>query len=372
MKINTITCHNVYNYGASLQAYALQQYLIDLGHEVQVINYAPQYLSFHFKLSTYISKDEYTYKPSLKYPHIKYLYVLYRYLLSLKNINRKRSFDRFTKKHLRLTRRYKNNELLKKGYPQADIYIAGSDQIWNSKYMENGKDPAFYLNFVKKGMKLSYAASFGAEGIDEEYRTVLSHWLSSFDAISVREACGQTILKTFDIESTVVCDPVFLLSKKEWEAICKKNMYKDYVLIYNIGPINSKILKDAQIIADKNKLKIISIKDAYTINQADINIEDAGPCEFISLINNATYILSNSFHATAFSIIFNKQFYTYTFNNIKNSSRMLYLLNIFGLEDHFEADIAQNRVICYSQVTLLLQKYVCKSKEWLKSKLTDR
>lgn len=373
MKIKTITCHNVYNYGASLQAYALQHFLESKGYEVEIINYMPDYLSFHYRISSYISSDEYRYKPSLKYWPIKMIYILYRYILSINGLSRKKSFDIFTKSYLNLTKKYSSFEQLSKCPPLADLYIAGSDQIWNSKFMENGKDPAFYLNFVKSRKKISYAASFGANDIDSGCCKEIIEWLSNLDSISVREKNGSDIINKYGITSDVVCDPVFLLNTGSWSKICKSLIREKYILIYNIGPINTKLVATAEKLSKVLGLTIVSIKDTYRVDKAAIYIDDAGPCEFISLIKGAEFVLSNSFHATAFSIIFQKQFYTFIFNNINSSSRMLNLLNIMNLENRFDPNIEDSiEVIDYKSVEENLKKYKENSENWLLKNLTNK
>lgn len=341
MKIKTITCHDVYNYGASLQALALQSFLEFLGHEVKIINYKPNYLSFHYRLSTYIPNDLYRYKPSLKYGIVRFCFIIYRFFLSFGSIKRKRSFDKFTRSYLHLTKKYKNYDVLSKLELNniVDIYIAGSDQIWNSLYMENGKDPAFYLTFLPSNVKkIAYAASFGSTSIHPNFKDIVSDWLLGFNAISVREESGLSILKQLNIDSDVVCDPVFLLGKEQWIKYCKHLPQHDYILIYNVGYINYQMVEMAKLLSRKFDLKVYSILDKYLIDEIDDNIINAGPIEFISYINNANYVVTNSFHATAFSMIFNKQFYTYTFTDKSNSSRMTHLLNTIGLMDRYEVD----------------------------------
>ena len=155
MQICTITCHDVYNAGASLQAYALQAYLKSLGHDVKIIDYKPDYLSRHYRLDIVGN-------PKYDKPILRQAYLLAKLPGRLRMLPRKRAFDSFTAKYLDLTRRYASNAELKADPPEADIYFAGSDQIWNPLF-SNGKDPAFYLDFVRRGIRAAYAASFAVE-----------------------------------------------------------------------------------------------------------------------------------------------------------------------------------------------------------------
>ena len=137
MKIKTITCHDVYNHGASLQAFALQHYLQSIGHDVEIIHYKPPYLSGHYDLWK-VSNSRYD------KPIIRLLYLMVKLPGRLKSLKRKRAFDAFTSQFLRLTRRYDTIEALRNDPPHADVYIAGSDQIWNTAF-RNRLEPAFYV-----------------------------------------------------------------------------------------------------------------------------------------------------------------------------------------------------------------------------------
>ena len=163
MIIKTITCHDVYNYGATLQAFALMKYLDNLGHEVEIIDYKPDYLDKRYKLFT-VSPQ---YKRNI---FLAFIYLLLKIPIRYLNRSRKYAFDRFTRSYLKITpQRYKCYAELKENPPYADIYFAGSDQIWNTLYA-NGKDPAFYLDFTpKNSTKASYAASFGTDKIVGNY-----------------------------------------------------------------------------------------------------------------------------------------------------------------------------------------------------------
>lgn len=144
MKIATITCHNVYNYGASLQAYALQRYLSQAGHDVQIIDYKPYYLNSRYNWR-HIPAESRLY-PYKDYIGTQCIYFLLKNRKIYKTIGRKRKFDDFRQKFLTLTdNTYTSAEELRATPPQADLYIAGSDQIWNTA-CENGKDAAFYLD----------------------------------------------------------------------------------------------------------------------------------------------------------------------------------------------------------------------------------
>lgn len=360
MKIKTITCHDVYNVGASLQAYALMAYLCDLGHDIEIIDYKPKYLSAHYKICA-VNNERYKRNIILRL-----VYILAKLPSRLMLLKRKRVFDRFKVDYLRITKkRYVSNEEMKNDLPEADIYFAGSDQIWNTVF-SNGKDPAFYLDFVPDAkIKASYAASFATETISNELKEIVSKRLKRLDAISVRESSGLDILKDCGIENGVqVLDPVFLLDKVYWERMCVDIPSKDeYLLVYDFD--NNDIIRElAKKTADNHKLKIFSV---FKSDYADKEIRNIGPLEFISYIKNAKFIISNSLHATAFSIIFEKEFFVINREESINT-RMRDLLLLLSIRDR----IISNRAIVerilpinYKTVNSILKELVGESKKYI-------
>lgn len=299
MKICTITCHDVYNVGASLQAYALQTYLRSLGHDVKIIDYKPDYLSGHYRLDAVGN-------PKYDKPFLRQAYLLAKLPGRLRVLPRKRVFDEFTAEYLDLTKRYSSYEELAADPPRADVYFAGSDQIWNPLF-PNGKDPAFYLDFVKSGLCASYAASFASDAFPAELRDTVSRYLQRFGYISVRESSGVSVLESLGISGAeTVLDPVFLLDKAEWNslAVDPKKTSEPYLLVYDFD--NSPVVRGlAEKIAHERRLKIYSIFD---VPYAERSFALCGPREFLGLVRQASFVLSNSFHATAFSVIFGKEF----------------------------------------------------------------
>ena len=330
MKLCTITCHDVYNVGASLQAYALQTYLKSLGHDVKIIDYKPDYLSNHYRLDLVST-------PKYDMPVLKQAYLLAKLPGRLRMLPRKRAFDRFTAQYLDLTRRYASNEDLKRDPPEADVYFAGSDQIWNPLF-PNGKDPAFYLDFVRRGVRASYAASFAADAFPPELREATARYLARFDHISVREQSGLSVLHTLGIaRASVVLDPVFLLARTQWEAMAKQpeKCKAPYLLVYDFD--NSASIRDlAEKLAAAHGWKIYSIFD---LPYAARCFPLCGPEGFLGLIRGASFVLSNSFHATAFSVIFEKEFAVVERTENINT-RMRDLTALLGLSDHMAAQNA--------------------------------
>lgn len=340
MKIKTITCHDVYNYGASLQAYALQEYLISQGHDVEIIDYKPDYMRIHYNFWFIHEKSRY-YSLAKKSWFIHFMLCCYFAPKKYSTYGRKKKFDKFTQQYLHITKRYNSYTVLKSISPVADIYIAGSDQIWNCS-LPNGNDAAYFLQFGKKEVKrIAYAASFGIPEIPEENSKQMKVWLDKFDAISVREKTGLDILNKIGVSGIEVVDPVYLLTKEQW---CKfageKKVYDNkYILIYDLTIKDYRLKEEAQRLSQIFGYKIISIDGMHKCPYAQKNISDAGPQEFVNLINNAEYIITNSFHATSFSIILNRPFVTYYKNS--NISRIADLLKNTNLVQHLNPSKAK-------------------------------
>lgn len=331
MKIKTITCHDVYNVGASLQAYALAAYLRQLGHDVEIIDYKPDYLSNHYSLRGIGN-------PRYDRPVLRELYLLAKFpgRLKAKYGKRKKEFDAFTREMLPTTDlRYTSNEDLKKNPPDADVYFAGSDQIWNV-FFQNGRDPAFYLDFVPKNkVKASYAASFATESVPEEWKEKIKKWLSGLDHISVREHSGVEIVKDMGfLDASLVLDPVFLLDAQAWLKVAKRlPLNEPYLLVYDFDR-NPDMQKYVKRIAEKNHWKIYSVLNC---DYADRCFSQEGPSAFLTLIHNAKFVVSNSFHATAFSLIFHKQFVVFN-RNEKINTRMRDLAQLAGIQERLITD----------------------------------
>lgn len=363
MKIKTITCHDVYNVGASLQAYALATYLKSLGHDVEIVDYKPEYL-IHYKLTGIAN-------PKYDKPILKELYTLAKFpgRLKARFSKRKRKFDFFTKKYLPVTsEKYSSNEELKINPPEAEIYFAGSDQIWNTLF-QNGKDPAFYLDFApEKSVKASYAASFATEDIVEEWKPQVKKWLSDLDYISVREKNGVSIINKLGLKNAIqVLDPVFLLDKDKWiEIETRLEINEPYILLYDFD-CNEIIGKYTRKIASEHGWKVYSVlKNPY----CDRDFEQEGPTEFLWLIDHSEFVVSNSFHATAFSVIFEKQFKVFARKEAINA-RMSELVKSLDLEDRMlneeNYQQMQSEPIEYNKVKTLLEKKIVESQNYIRA-----
>lgn len=369
MLINTITCHHAYNYGATLQAYALQQYLEQQGNEVTIIRFEPPYYSFYdWRV---LDKGSRPYNLAKKIPVLTPLLRLRKFFLTRRVIGRKYAFDSFDKEYLHLSQTvYHSSAEIKSEPPVAELYIAGSDQIWNTNMM-NGSEGAYYLDFgARETIRASYAASFGVSEIKPELKRFVKDKLSKLNFISVREKTALSILEDLGITTGVcVLDPVFLLNREKWCEIAskakKQNLPDNYILLYDLKS-EKDIVSFVQNYSFMHNLPIVSINDTYVSKYADYNVNDAGPAEFINLILNASVVIANSFHATAFSLILNKEFYVFPLSKYNNSSRMIDLLSEFGCVERFNPIGISSCKLDYNEINKRIVKAVCESNQYLK------
>lgn len=366
MKIRTITCHHVYNHGAYLQAYALIEYLRSLGHDAKIIDYRPSYLTGHFNL---ISTPENYKKRWLSIP-----YNIAKLPVRLMALPRKWTFDKFSAKYLTVdTPTYRSVEDLRSNPPQADVYIAGSDQIWNTEF-KNGRDAAFYLDFGKPELRrLSYAASFATDKVVSEYVDFVSRELRNFDAISVREESGVAIVEGYGLKAAHVVDPVFLLDVESWSNLASNDgMGDNYILVYDfMGDVAIRTV--VQTLAKAYGAKIYSI-GPYKMKYTDKDYINYDPTTFVSLIKHARCVVSNSFHASAFSLIFQKNFFVVNRADGLNI-RMQNLLSHYGIANRLVNKDATERnltaSIDYSRVATILKHDIERSKFFLKGALEN-
>lgn len=343
-KIGVITILNVNNYGAELQAFALIKKLNDLGYDAEIINY------LFYKNPKFIKtkKSKPIVRLGIKKAFKELFYPIINKVLSARNIkkrnNREIKFLRFHKRFTKLSKTYNSiNSLYDDQSMDYDVYIAGSDQIWNP-FTYTNLEPYFLMFAPKNVKKISYASSFGVDEIPTKYENIYKRMLSNLDNISVREDTGTTIVEKITGEKiNWVLDPTLLLTKNEWLDYSKKpDISEPYLLLYVLN--DSKYIQNlSDKISKKLGLKIIRIcKEAVSEDKRDhiLNITDAGPQEFLGWFLNADYILTTSFHGTCFSINFNIPFKSIFYINKKNNSRQLSILKEFDLTDQilFEGD----------------------------------
>lgn len=355
MIVRTITCSNSDNYGARLQALALATCLREAGHDAQVLDYRPAYLRAR--------RSVWPARLSLR----EYASALRHYRLFRDGVRRHAMFEAFSQRHMPLTARtYNNITELRAHVTEADALIAGSDQIWNPT-MLNGSDASFYLDFGPESAKrISYAASFGVAELSEDDMHALRKRLQRFDAVSVREPSGAAIVeKASGKPAFVAVDPVFLQGRDYWDRLARPADEKPgYVLVYDF--LDSRNVRTAALTAARALGCRVAGVGPRRLRYAHSNHLMASPEQFVGLIRGARCVVSNSFHATAFAMIFERDFIVADREDGLNE-RMHALLARYGLERRIAgrcADVAAEP-IDYSAVRPLLEADIQASRRFL-------
>ena len=364
MIIRLMTFHTPKNYGAVLQAYALQTYLKKKCDNVKFIDYNTETLRGYYPL---VQKPK-----SIKGVAVTGLSLLY---LPAK-IKKYKKFDNFVSNNLDLTEQYESTETLYKNPPKCDLMITGSDQVFNPNRILPERQ-AFYLDFANKHTTIaSYAASFGVSSISKETQAEIAKYLKRFHYLSVRETDGIEIIRQLTGQEAIeVVDPTFLLNKEEWQAIgvLHRNLPSKYFLYYKIlstlngdrvvEELSQKLGYDLVVITDKVPSKV----------KAKYVIRDVGPSQFIHLYANASFVATDAFHGTAFSIIFKKQF-VFCDENQNTKQRSANLLRQLNLQDRMlpnDVDTIVSTKIDYDAVDSILKGKVELSKKYLNALLNN-
>lgn len=350
-KVQLVTLHSQNNnFGSILQAYALYSYTSQLGYDVEVLNYRPYY-----------SNGSVDVKARIKKIIVNTIFLPYYILRSTR-------FNSFIKQE-KQTKRFTSYEELEKNHPQADIYMIGSDQVWNTSFL-CGKDPTYYLKYTDSTKKMSYAASMGRTVNSQEEINRIVELTKDFRFISLREEKSAVQLQQLGREDAkYVLDPVFLLSYSDYKKLHVDNTQhdNDYILAYVIHKDDfiSKVIDE---IAKKTGKKVIQVGGFASKCNYDSFPRSAGPREFLTLVENASFIVTSSFHGTAFAHIYQKQFAIVMPGS--NTLRIENILETAGTSNRvvkeigdIEKIISQN--IDYDKVNLKLNKKIEESREYL-------
>lgn len=360
-KIGVITVHKNVNYGANLQAFASCKYLNKLGYDCALIDYT---LPSHEKSTHLFSwlKQSWDGEPNKSFSRKIKLAAALAFSMPWKQ-RRLKAFADFRKKYIKMTSYCKDAQDIVN--LNLDTVICGSDQIWNPTIMD-GIVPAYFsgIDGVKK--KISYAASIGKDKLETADEQELKKLVLDLDYCSVREEqTAEYVTSLTGREVEAVCDPVFLLEKADYEAVAKKRLFKkEYILLYSVVH-NDKLTQIAKEYADRKGIELIEICSAIDKGAKHKQIVDFGPSEFLSAFQHATTVFTNSFHGTAFSLIFEKDFYIV--DNKAGGSRIVNLLKKTGLTSRLVSESLQEdfATIDYVESNRLLQEYVRHSKAFL-------
>lgn len=362
MKIGILTFHCAHNYGAVLQAYATQEFIRNLGHQAYVINYRPRYLIDTYKIikkQNFISDTAFkTIKRSTG-----------EILTIGKRIYRYCGFNHFIKSKLFLLQ-LDNNQIP----TDLDVYILGSDQIWNPK-ITFGFDGTFFGDFVKdKSSKvIAYAASMEAIDLTKESEEYLKKKINALSAISVRESELLKLLQPISNKRIeLVLDPTLLIERTLFDKITKTpKLRKKYVLVYQVRH-SEETLRIANEIASQLGCVVVQLVAFLDRRNIKYRYQCTSPNEFIGWHKNAECIVTTSFHSSAFSIIYNKPFYTIKLNDGADS-RLSSLLSSLCLDSRFinSSDHPEFCNIDYSVPNRKLEKLRAHSSNFLRSSISN-
>lgn len=332
MRIGIITFHAAHNYGAVLQTYATRKFLSRHGYEdVKVVDYRPDFLVGGYRIFTCLNEPTLLRK-------LKGLATTLLLSFPLRYLRVKR-FNRFIGKYLSLSARLAEGKCPKEVY---DVFITGSDQIWNPGITGSFDDVYFasFPSFWKNNPhKIAYAASMGLDTLSDGQKEYLADRLRTYTAIGVREKVAQELLQPLtDKNVSVVVDPTLLLSREEWDELCESPKVKQkYVLVYQVcRDVNT--LRIARGIARQIGAKVIEISSFVEgIGVLSKKKQCVKPEMFLGYIREAACVVTTSFHGTVFSILYGRPFYAVDIVGMKggSNSRLCTLLSTLCLEDRY-------------------------------------
>lgn len=346
--IGTITFHWANNYGAVLQAYALQKYLKNKGYKTEIIDYRPWNVLKNEKLGAIKRKK-------------------INYFIKANNIRKFRNNEINTSK-----KTYRTNDELKSIGNRYNSVIVGSDQIWNEWFTLNGEGKitlSYFLNFInQKTRKISYAASFGTTLFSNEYISNVNPELKKFHKISVREKSGKVMMENLGFEATLVLDPTLLIDKKEYEKLIEKNKMKKKQKVF------SYIIHEDQNLAVRTSSHIKKYyKEKITKNYYNPKF---GVYEWLQNIKEAEIVVTNSFHGVVFSLILETPFIVIPVENSKMNDRINTLLSEVDLNDRIVNEFNEkniynlmNNKINWKKINIRLQKLRLNSEDFLLNNL---
>lgn len=338
-KVGIITIHNSPNYGACLQSYALYRYIQQQGNDVEIID-----LHRPFAYEDYIPSKKYVCSRPVKRSLLSKLKGNVKSLIGIKTKNPSlysplaiKKFDEFNS-IIKLSKPYRGIDELYANPPLYDLYISGSDQLWNPT-QAYCLEP-YFLTFVPNGQgkKISYATSVGITDLRDNEKKDFAKWLNLYDDISVREYQAQSLLLGLLADKKVnqVADPTFLLDPKDWKDMAVRPKQSKYILMFTLQH-RPEILEYCLQLSKQSGLPLIELGQVQpdVLDGSYTAVKDAGPKEFLGYIENAELVITDSFHCTVFSLIMGaNNFYTYIAPTNQRGSRIIDLLETYNLKKH--------------------------------------
>lgn len=362
-----------YNYGNVLQNYALSYYIKkQFDVNVETIYYSSTVPDFTLNRH----KNKKKYKLSSQFIDDVFRIIkrkIYRNQLNQKKNERNVEFRQFLSDYICYSKKmYKKDSDFSELNNMYDFVITGSDQVWNPYY--EGSNPFYYLGYLQEQKRISYAPSIGVSEIPIEIKGKFGEWIKQLRCISIRELQGKVLLKElYGIDAELVCDPVFLLSSNEWKEVAETptNLPEKYFAVYILGKKSVETKKYIKKFERKYHIKAV---DLYT--RDDNNSLFCGPKEFVGVLSNASFVLTDSFHGSAFSIIFEKPLVVIDRNaankssTYKMNSRIENLLQLVDKENREPKFLLNNPDIFWGKYDKSkINRLIKMSKEYLKDAL---
>lgn len=286
--IGILTFHRASNYGAVLQAYALQKVISDMGREAVIVDYRCRAV-------------EEGHRPWGLFKRHKFPIVLLRCLVAIRKDS---LFGAFRRNRLVLSAQMSEDDLKKRGNEYA-LFVTGSDQVWNDTF--SGMDPVYMLTFADQNQRYSYACSLGFDSFPEETEQIYRERLAGMQCISVRENKAVDLIGQLGFPARVDLDPTLLLDRIKWEKLMKAPDYPEpYILVYTVNE-DVHLLEAARRLSEKTGVKILYLNNQYKKNRDIARIRYSTPEEYVGWFAGAEYVFTNSFHGTAFAVIFQKK-----------------------------------------------------------------
>lgn len=335
-KVGILTMHAVRNYGSYLQTLATYKFIENSGYNPIVIDYRYP-TKYHLRNSRNFINNKEVGKHVKRTILSRITNKVARWIVNPDKEKKHKYFISFYNDNLRLTESYYSMEELFSNPPHCDIYVVGSDQVWNPNFIHH--DKSFFLSWVPKGKKkISYASSIAVKEFPMEFLNNFRNELSSFQAISVREN-PKFLCQLLQRDVKQVLDPTFLLNKKEWlqyfntSPLIKGEYILCYILGYSYNPYPY-IYKVINSVKKKLRCKVVVIDgNPSQIYKGYKIFSNGGPVEFLNLFYNAKFIITTSFHGTAFAINFNKNFIAVVNDISSNDNRIISIAEKMGIVD---------------------------------------
>jgi hypothetical protein len=349
-KIGILTFHRAVNYGAALQAFALQRKIKDLGHQAEFLDYGitgdegagdfRKVRGIADKLADHVLVSPKHYRNTAKKIHNALVKKIEGRFFGMSTAVRRGAFRAFGRNYLNISKKsFLSADELSTVEDDYDGFITGSDQVWNPLITQNNL--VYFLNFIRNNnKKISYAPSFGSGDISDEFKDKIAGELQNIPYLSVREQSGARIIKNIsNREAFVTVDPTLLLNLEQWKEIIPENgIDEPYIFCYAFFD-NPEVRRVCKYLSNITGFRIVRLslyqrnyqRTKEYLDRSTLYVNESGPLEFLSYLNKASVVVTNSYHGILFSINFKKNFFVVPFEMYID--RILDVLDIYGLKE---------------------------------------